>query len=289
MSKILITGATGNIGAEVIKYLSQFNASHSIIAGVRDIEKAKNVFKSYPWLQYVHFDFEDPGTFNNALAGVDRIFLLRPPQISDVDKYFKPLIEAVKVNGIKEIVFLSVQGAEKSKVIPHNKIERLIVSSGLDYVFLRPSYFMQNLTTTLISDIRSKRQIVLPAGKAKYNWIDIENIGEVAAILLDKFIGHKNQSYELTGTENENFETVVSLINGSIKNPILYNNVSPFKFYTIKKREGMVSGMIIVMIILHFLPRFQKPPRISDFYESLTGKKPTDLKSFIEREKAIFE
>lgn len=289
MSKILITGATGNIGTEVIKYLSQFNASHTIIAGVRDIEKSKNVFKSYPWLQYVHFDFEDQGTFAEALKGVDRIFLLRPPHISDIERYFVPLIEAINRRGVREIVFLSVQGAEKSKVIPHNKIERLIVSSGLDYVFLRPSYFMQNLTTTLISDIRSKRQIVLPAGKAKFNWIDIENIGEVAAILLDKFIGHKNQAYELTGTENENFETVVSLINGSIKNRILYNNVSPFKFYTIKKQEGMVSGMIIVMIILHFLPRFQKPPRISDFYERLTGKKPTDLKSFIEREKAIFE
>lgn len=289
MSKILITGATGNIGTEVIKYLSQFNASHTIIAGVRDIEKSKNVFKSYPWLQYVHFDFEDQGTFAEALKGVDRIFLLRPPHISDIERYFVPLIEAINRSGVREIVFLSVQGAEKSKVIPHNKIERLIVSSGLDYVFLRPSYFMQNLTTTLNSDIRSKRQIVLPAGKAVFNWIDIENIGEVAAILLDKFIGHKNQSYELTGTENENFETVVSLINGSIKNRILYNNVSPFKFYNIKKREGMVSGMIIVMILLHFLPRFQKPPRISDFYERLTGKKPTDLKSFIEREKAIFE
>jgi len=47
--------------------------------------------------------------------------------------------------------------------------------------------------------------------------------------------------------------------------------------------------MIIVLILLHFLPRFQKEPKISDFYERLTGKKPTDLKSFIEREKKKFE
>jgi len=51
----------------------------------------------------------------------------------------------------------------------------------------------------------------------------------------------------------------------------------------------MASGMILVMILLHFLPRFQKEPGISDFYERLTGKKPTDLKTFIEREKKVFE
>ncbi|MFN2395483.1 MAG: hypothetical protein ABR597_07320 [Bacteroidales bacterium] len=51
----------------------------------------------------------------------------------------------------------------------------------------------------------------------------------------------------------------------------------------------MANGMIIVMILLHFLPRFQKEPKISDFYERLTGKKPSDLRSFIEREKRYFE
>jgi len=51
----------------------------------------------------------------------------------------------------------------------------------------------------------------------------------------------------------------------------------------------MVTGMIIVMILLHFLPRFQKEPQISDFYEKLTRKKPTDLKTFVIREKRQFE
>jgi len=289
MSTILITGATGNIGLEVIRFLNQIDSSNRIIAGVRNIGKAKNVFKDYPKLDYVHFDFEDFDTFDNALTGIDKIFLLRPPHISDVDKYFKPLISAIKKNNVNEIVFLSVQGAEKSKVIPHNKIERLINESGIDSIFIRPSYFMQNLTTTLMDDIKTKREIVLPSGKAKFNWIDIENIGEAAAILLDKFEEYKNQAFEITGLENENFEKVTSLINNSIANPIRYRNVSPFKFFRIKKREGMVEGMIIVMILLHFLPRFQKEPRISDFYERLTGKKPTDLKTFIEREQTKFE
>jgi uncharacterized protein YbjT (DUF2867 family) len=195
----------------------------------------------------------------------------------------------LKKNNIHDIVFLSVQGAEKSKVIPHNKMERLIQEYGLNYIFLRPSYFMQNLTTTLLADIKSKREIILPAGKARFNWIDIENIAEAAAVLLDHFDRYKYQALEITGLENENFETVTRLINHTVKKPIIYRNVSPLKFYSIKNQEGMQKGMIMVMILLHFLPRFQKEPPISSVYEQLTGKKPTSLKAFIEREKAKFE
>lgn len=289
MCNILITGATGSIGFEVIRFLTKIDSSNRIVVGVRNIEKAKNIFKYYPELVYTYFDFEDSGTFDSALNGINKIFLLRPPHISEIDKYFKPLISKIKEKNIEQIVFLSVQGAEKSKLIPHNKIERLINKNGLDFIFLRPSYFMQNLTTTLIEDIKTKREIILPSGNAKFNWIDIENIGEAGAILLDKFGDYKNQAFEITGLENEDFDKVTKLINISIVNPIKYNNVNPIRFFRIKKREGMVIGMIIVMILLHFLPRFQKEPKISDFYERLTGKKPTDLKFFIEREKNKFE
>ncbi len=174
-------------------------------------------------------------------------------------------------------------------MIPHNKIEKLIQEYKLDYVFLRPSYFMQNLTTTLLEDIKTKRQIILPSGKAKFNWIDIENIGETSSVLLNKFSDYRNFAIELTGNENLDFFKVVDLLNASIKRPISFSSVSPFEFYKIKKKEGMIKGMIIVMIMLHFLPRFQKEPVISEYYEKITGKKPTSLSEFIEREKIKFE
>ena len=148
---------------------------------------------------------------------------------------------------------------------------------------------MQNLTTTLLGDIKTKRAIILPAGKARFNWVDIENIAEAAAVLLNRFEDYQNQAYEITGLENESFGAVTELINDAIENPITYKNVNPFRFYNIKKKEGMASGFILVMILLHFLPRFQKTPVISDFYTQLTGKNPTNLKAFIERERHKFE
>ncbi len=282
--KILITGATGNTGIEVVRYLMASNTQHKIVAGVRDIIKGKEKLNQFNHIEYVKFDFNAPSTFNHALSGINSLFLLRPPQLADVNKYIKPLLNEAKNKGVKEIIFLSVQGAEKSKVIPHNKIESLIKKTGFDYVFLRPGYFMQNLTTTLYDDIINKNKIVLPAGRAKFNWIDVKNIGEVAAIVLENFDQHKNKIYVLTGTENENFYTVVKLINKYKNKNIRYQSVNPIKFYRIKKKDGMKKGMILVMLMLHFLPRFQQEPSISDLVEKLTGKKPVNLKEFIYRE-----
>ena len=287
--KILITGATGNVGYQVIRFLMEKQSKNQVIAGVRNIEKAKKLFKNYPKLQYVEFDFEDASTFDKSLPEMDTIFLLRPPHISDIEKYFAPLIDKINENNIREIVFLSVQGAEKSKVIPHHKIENLILASNIDYVFLRPSYFMQNLTTTLLKEIQEKRSITLPSRKAKFNWIDIDNIGEAGAVIIEKFSEYKNQGYELTGYENENFHTVTELINSVVTKPIYYKHANPFHFYSIKRREGIPKGMVVVMTILHLLPRFQGEPRISGSFETITGKKPTSLTEFIKREKQKFE
>jgi uncharacterized protein YbjT (DUF2867 family) len=287
MKRILVTGATGNVGFELINFLNQLDIKNEIIAGVRNIEKAKKQFDNFPNLIFRNFDFEDSASFNNALEHVDIVFLLRPPHISDIEK-FKPLLGKIKEKGIQEVLFLSVQGAEKSKVIPHNKIESLIQETGLNYIFLRPSYFMQNLITTLKFDIQSKRKVILPSGKAKFNWIDIKNIGEACAILINKFSDYRNRAIELTGYENESFEKVVETINSQVETNLIYECVNPIKFYQIKRKDGVEKGMVMVMLLLHFLPRFQKEPRISKFYEELTGKQPTSLIEFIKREKNQF-
>src|SRR6056297_3087260 len=167
MQRVLIIGATGNVGLGMIKHLTRLQLPVRIVAGVRDVEKARQVFKDFPELEFVRFDFEQPATFKEALNSIDRVFLLRPPHIAKIKKYFTPLFVEMQNQQVNQVLFLSVQGAEKSKVIPHHKIEQSIKAFGFDYIFLGPGYFMQNLTTTLLHDIKQKQQIVLPAGHAK--------------------------------------------------------------------------------------------------------------------------
>lgn len=288
MKRILVIGATGNIGQEVIKHLSLLNEDMEIIAGVRDIEQSKSQFAEYNHVKFARFDFNDAETFKAASNDIDVVFLLRPPHIADVNKYFKPLLDAFQANGVGKIVFLSVQGAEKSRVIPHHKIEKLIRFMQFDFVFLRPSYFMQNLTTTLLTDIQKESRIVLPAGKAVFNWVDGSNVGEVAANVLVDFDLYNNKAFEVTGYENKDFYTVIEEMNQALGTDIHYKSVNPLVFYRYKKKQGYRRGMILVMMFLHLIPRFQKAPAISQFYESVTGKKPTSVQAFIEREKSVF-
>ena len=285
MKRILVTGATGNIGLEIVHYLSELKSDSEICAAVRDIEKAKNTFKNFPNLFFRQFDFEKDSSYSEAFDQVDILFLLRPPHISDVEKVFRPLLDSAKKNGINKVVFLSVQGADKSKIIPHNKIERLIQELGFHYIFVRPSYFMQNLTTTLLPEIINNKIITLPSGNAKFNWIDVKNIGEATANLILQFKNYQNQAYEITGTENKNFEDVVSLMTQITGEQVRFKSINPISFYFRKKNEGIKSGYAVVMTILHFLPRLQTEPGISDNYQKLTGKVPTTLQEFIEREK----
>jgi len=254
---------------------------------VRDVASAKKLQDEEPRTVWTRFDFADPGTFDGALEGCDRLFLLRPPQLSNVQQYFEPLIRRLPDLGLRQVLFLSVQGAARSKVIPHRKIELLLQDQGLDYIFLRPGYFMQNLSTTLLPDIL-RRELILPAGKARFNWVDAHNVGEAAAILLRDFEQHRGQALDLTGEELLDFHTVTTYLNRELRTPVQYRSVNPLRFYWIKRRQGLEPGYILVLLLLHFLPRWQRTPPLTTVYHELAGKRPTQLADFIKRELSSF-
>ena len=60
MKRILITGATGNIGREAIRFLYQIGTQNRVVAGVRNIECDRQKFANYPQLDFVEFDFKKP-------------------------------------------------------------------------------------------------------------------------------------------------------------------------------------------------------------------------------------
>lgn len=286
MKNIFITGATGNVGKEVIKSLSSMKHDFSIIAGVRDTDKDKQHF-AHSNVRLQHFDFEDSNTFLAAFSNCDILFLLRPPQIADVKKHFVPLLSAAKEACIKHIVFLSVQGAEDSKFIPHYKIEHVIIESGIPYTFIRPAYFMQNFTTTLRKELTEQQLIFLPAGKAKFTIIDIVDIGLVTATILLNIGEHCNKAYALTNREKLSFGEMAQMIGETIGTKISYKSPNLLHFYIKKRKEKVPAMFVFVMIMLHYLPRFQKEPEVTDWAKILTEKEPNTFKEFLCKNKDL--
>ncbi|MFC3852545.1 NmrA family NAD(P)-binding protein [Salinispirillum marinum] len=278
--KVLITGATGNVGLALLRALVD-QPSIEVVAGVRDVDKDKAQFDELKHLECRHFDFGREATFDAALHGIDLVFLLRPPPIADIPRFFAPLIQKIKHSGITKVVLLSVQGAERSNIIPHRKIEKLILAHELEYIFLRPSYFMENLTTTLLPEIKALRTITLPSRNAQFNWVSVQDIGAIAANLMVHFETHKNQALVISGNENLSFDEVVQRLNRLTGARIRYKSVNPLRYYYLKRREGQPRDKVMVMLVLHFLPVLQGPPKISDRFQTIMQRKPILLEQFI--------
>ena len=286
MIKVLITGATGNVGMEVIKSLNGFNHQLDIYAGVRDLVKDQQKFKGNK-IKLIQFDFANTETYYSALSNIDILFLLRPPQIAEVEKYFKPLIEMAMQNRVKHIVFLSVQGVENSKIIPHHKIEKLIVESKIPYTFLRPAYFMQNFTTILRNDLVVKQRIFLPAGNAKFTLIDVRDIGAVTARILANTSQHINNSYELTSKDQLTFTEMAAKLSRGLEKNIHFESPNLIHFYLTKRKEKTPVMFILVMIMLHYFPRFQKEPQIAPWTEEILGRPSINFDQFIHDNKNL--
>lgn len=289
MKNILITGASGQIGYEIIRGLHDIGTPHRIIAAGQNPDRTKEALAGFLTLEYRKLDFTEPDTFAMALQGIDRVFLLRPPQLADVPKYFAPFVDALLEKGISELVFLSVQGVENQKAIPHYKIEKLILEKGLDYAFLRPSYFMQNLTSTLLHEIRYEDRIFIPSGKLKFTWVDARDIGLAGAHILNDFENFRNRPYVITGSEQKDFAEVAALLSEKTGRTIRYESPGLMHFFRAKRKLGIPKMMIFVMIMLHYLPRFSKHRNeLTGTIREITGRRPGTLAEFIEREKSKF-
>lgn len=290
VKKILVTGAGGHVGYEIIQALYEINSPHQIVAGHHNIEKLKRILAGFDNLEYRHLDFTRQETFGNALQDIDLVFLLRPPHLADVSGIFSPFVEKMKEAGSKKIVFLSVQGVEKQKFIPHHKIEKMIRESGLQHVFLRPGYFMQNLTSTLLHEIKNEDKIFIPAGKLHFNWVDARNVGRVGAHVLNDFERHQDRSYEITGSEFCGFDRVARELSRQLGRTIKYESPHVLRFYRAKRKQGVRPNMIFVMLMLHYLPRFSRnEARLTNTVKEITGKDPHLLSEFIYREKEKFD
>ncbi|AMR03402.1 SDR family oxidoreductase [Bacillus thuringiensis] len=264
---ILVTGATGNVGKEVVKCLIKRNATFKVTTRSRETEG-------------VYFDFENPSSVKVALTGVTKVFLIRPPHLADAKKYFQPVVDAAKEIGIKHIVFLSLLGVEKNPIVPHAKIEAMIKASGIPYTFLRPSFFMQNLLSQHGDELRNEKIIEVPAGKGETSFIDVRDIGEVAAKILTEE-GHEFKAYSLTGNEALTYYEVAAIISKIINKDITYTNPSIFKFRKRMIQKGLNSDFIWVMIGIYTTAKLGLAKKVTSDLSNLLDRSPITMETFV--------
>ncbi len=274
---ILVTGATGNVGGPLAQLLH--DAGQPVRAAVSSPRSAPRL--PDPAIPWVVFDFNDPQTYPAAFAGVDRLFLMRPPQISDMEHSIKPLIAYAAANGVRQIVFLSLIGAEKNKVVPHAAVEKLLIEGAVPYTLLRAGFFMQNLSTTHRADIVEHDDVFVPAGKGKTAFVDTRDLAAVAALALTE-PGHENKAYPLTGGESLDYSAVAAILSEVLGRPITYSDPSLLRFAWRMHERGHAWAYVGVMSAIYTTTRLGMAATVHPDLAQLLGRQPITFRQFAE-------
>jgi uncharacterized protein YbjT (DUF2867 family) len=282
-SNILVIGATGNVGREVLRLLSADD--YPVSAAVRNPVKAQKKFNSN--IRCVLFDFINPETFADAFAGIKKLFLVRPPAIADISK-ITPALNAAKQSGVEEIVFLSIIGADKNRIVPHYAIERAIEQLNIPAVFLRCSFFMQNLNTTHREDIRLRDRLFMPAGNGRTSFIDIRDIAAVAVKILteepDRSEGvlQIDRAYVLTGAVALTYTEVATIFTNILDRPIHYTNPSIPIFIWQMLRQEFPIKFVLVMVGIYTTARFGLADLVTSDVPQLLDRPAISMQQYIE-------
>lgn len=277
MGRILVTGASGNVGKYVVQYALK-NEQSVTVAGTC-IEKLIEIFGNE--VNVAHFDFTDPATFDNALKDVDRVFIMRPPHLGRPED-LKPFIDALSIHGgMKLVCFLSLIGVENNPIPPHHKIEKYIAQAKLPYCHIRPSFFMQNISGIHAFEIKHFNKIVVPVKKSLTSFIDAEDIGEITAKVLSEPAVHQNKEYSITGSKAINYWEVAKILSQVLEREIIYANPKPSfaKKYWIEVR-GLEKEYCNVMGMLYMMTRFGTAKKVTPVFEQVMGKKAQTFEQF---------
>lgn len=276
---ILIIGATGNIGRHLVNMLLE--SRQQLLLGVREPEKARAIWKHRA--SYIHFDFNEPETFEPALNQVERCFFIAPHDepVDSVEVFLQ------HAQHLQQLTFSSGRTTGSVEGKPLNTIEKRIWDSFIPATILRPGWFMQNFTGWIGEDIRAERKIVLPAGDSKTAFIDLRDIAEVAALSLIHG-GHTGHTYELVSDQAFDHYQVAEMISQAIGQKVEYEPLGPLDYIKRMMKKGWTRDVAEHTVELYRLVMEGAEATITTDVEAILERKPRRLKAFIEEHKNQF-
>jgi uncharacterized protein YbjT (DUF2867 family) len=279
---LLITGATGNIGKELIPLLLE--AGQSIRVLVRDERKVAHLDAR---VERCRGDLDKPETLLPAVQGVERIFLVTYESRQDVN-----MLEAAKKAGVRHIVKLSTLEAAEHKIKVgkwHFEREELIRASGIDWTFLRPGMFMSNGIEWWAETIRSQDSVFFPGGKkGRVAPIDPRDVAAVAALALTQ-PGQHGQAYTLTGHELLTIAQMVQVISRVLGKSIRYVSIPPIAARLFMLKTGMDKELVNALMEMLGTLRRDEGAIVTDTFARLTGRPPRTFEAWSREHIAAFQ
>ena len=270
---ILVIGATGTVGSEVVRQLVATGERPRAL--VRDPATAHQRLGDQ--VEHVVGDLDRPETIAAALAGVDRVFLLTT-QSSRQPEWERAVIGAAARAGVGQLVKLSVFRANEQSPLQvarqHGQAERVLAQSGLAATILRPVFFMQNLLA-MVHD----GAIATAAGDGRVAMVDARDIAAVAVATLTGG-GHAGKTYTLTGPQALSFYQVASVLSRQTGRPLRHVRVPPDKVRVALQGRGVAAWYADDMARLHSMLAVGYEEVVTDDIHRVTGRPPRTLAQF---------
>lgn len=281
-NRILVTGATGNIGSEIVKRLRARHADFAIMtsrpgsapAGVAEVEG----------------DFLDPASLRRAFAGVDTLFLLFP-MVPDMPLMAANAVAAAKAAGVGHIVRSSGAGADANSQAAiaklHGEIDAQVAGSGIAFTLLLPTSFMQNMANFYGESIRNGA-LYAPRGNGAMAVIDVRDIADVAVEVLTAPAAHASRSYTLTGPENLTDAQMVSAIAREIGRDVRYVDIPEQAAVDAMTRMGVPPKVIEWLMSLNYVIKQGWAAGESPMVEKIAGHPPRSFGEYVRENAAAW-
>jgi uncharacterized protein YbjT (DUF2867 family) len=273
---ILVTGATGKVGQEVVRQLSAARVPSRAL--VRNPVKATGI--RLPGIEIVTGDLADVASLDRALSGVDRVFLLSPAAPEQVELQGN-LIEAARRGGTRQIVKVSVAGGPDSGTQIgrwHWSTEKQLEASGMGFTFLRPTLYMQQMLRYAPS-IVAGGTFSAPIGSGEVAVVDTRDVAAVAVRALTEE-GHDRKIYDLTGPEALSFDAMADAISAAIGRKVEYAHVPPEYARKQMLADGVPRWLADDMLILFASFREGYGAAVTDTVQRVTKEKPRTFQQF---------
>lgn len=282
---VLVIGATGKVGSEVINQLST-QEDVNVFAGLRNMASADE-FKSRG-VTPVTLDLDNAATIPSAIEGIDSLLLLSGYTV-DMMKQSKRVIDAAKVANVKHIVHIGASGNDTTEVSHwgwHKMIEAYIEQQGFDYTHIQPEAFMQNITAF---GWLNPNGLVNLLKEAVWSWVDATDVGSIAAAALARPEEFNNQVWRL-GYDTGSIQQVADTLNKELTLSLSTHALDPNDFYEEAVSAGADAAYMACIRdqfllngegkIINADATFDK-----EAFKRATGRYPTTWTQFIEREK----
>jgi len=230
-----VTGATGQLGGLVVEKLKEKGLSSSVVALVRNTEKAASLN-----VEAREFDYNNPAKLVDALQGIEKLILISGNELGKRAQQHANVIEAAKKAGVKWVVYTSLLQADTSSLSlapEHYATEKALQASGLTYTILRNGWYTENYTGSVGGAVAAGA-FIGSAGDGKISLAARADFAD-AAVAVVTSAGHENKVYELAGDESYTLAELAAEISKQTGKTIPYNNLPETAYADILKSFGL--------------------------------------------------